>query len=125
MPVVKDPREMPSLDHLVSETVSRAGGKIGMILTHVGVVRATSRAGEPVKKVSVKVNASRLEEILSSAERRPGIFKVEAYVREGELAVGEVLMILMVAGDFRENVLETLKAALDAIKAEVTSKQEF
>ncbi len=125
MPVVKKPQEMPPIDQLISEIISQAEGKVGMILTHVGVVRATSRQGKPVKKVRVSADAHRLAEILALAQNQPGIFKAEAYVREGELSVGEVLMVLIIAGDFRENVFETLKNTLNAIKAEVTSKQEI
>ncbi len=116
---------MPGLDRLVSEFISRAQGRIGMILTHVGVVRASSRKGQAVQRVKVKVDEKRLSEILSAARLRPGIFEVQAYIREGELSVGEILMILIVAGDFRENVLTALKETLDAIKAEVTSKEEL
>ncbi len=125
MPAVKDPKEMPSLEGLISQTIRDAAGKIGMVLTHVGVVRSSSRKGQAVSKVRVKVDEKRLEEIIASAQRNPGIFRVQAYVREGELSVGEILMILMVAGDFRENVFETLKETLEEIKKHVTSKEEF
>ncbi len=125
MPVVKKKEEMPSLDALMGKIIREGEGRIGMVLTHVGVVRGTSRKGTRIKRVRVKVDEARLSEILTEARKREGIFYVEAFLREGELAVGEVLMILAVAGDFRENVIKALRATLDAIKAQVTSKEEL
>ena len=42
-----------------------------------------------------------------------------------DLAVGDDVMLLAVAGDIRENVIATLSDTLNAIKATVTSKTEF
>jgi molybdopterin synthase catalytic subunit len=95
-----------------------------MVLFHVGVVRAFSRDGKPVDKVRVRVAWERLREILDWARRRPGIVAVEAEVFEGERRVGDPLMILAVAGDFRENVIAVLSETLNRIKAEVTKKEE-
>jgi molybdopterin synthase catalytic subunit len=41
------------------------------------------------------------------------------------LAVGEDVMLLVVAGDVRENVIAVLRDTLDAIKSEVTRKTEY
>ncbi len=98
--------------------------KIGMVLTHVGVVRGYSRQGPRVKSVKIKVNQEALQEILEKARQRPGIVDVEVKINEGELKVGDIVMVLMVAGDFRENVIQTLTETLNAIKARVTSKEE-
>ena len=125
MPVIKRKEDMPSLDGLMEGIVREGEGRIGMVLTHVGVVRGTSRNGARVKGVKVRVDETRLSEILAEARKKEGIFYVEAFLREGMLSVGEVLMILAVAGDFRENVIDTLRATLDAIKAQVTTKEEL
>ena len=96
-----------------------------MILTHVGVVRASSRNGTPVRGVRIRVNEDKLNEILAQARAQEGIFAVKAFVREGELKVGDKVMVLLVAGDFRENVFRTLRETLDQIKAQVTTKEEI
>ncbi len=99
--------------------------RAGMILFHVGIVRSFSRDGRPVKGVWVKVDRERLEEIITEARQRPGIVAVEVEIFEGKRKVGEPLMVLAVAGDFRENVIKVLSETLDRIKAEVTHKEEL
>lgn len=98
--------------------------RAGMILCHNGVVRATSRDGRPVSEVTVRVDRKRLEAILAEIKAMPGIVEVLAHVNEGTLRVGEDVMYVVVAGDFRENVFDAMIAAVNRIKAEVTSKTE-
>ncbi len=98
--------------------------KAGMILCHNGVVRATSRDGRPVSEVSVRVDRKRLEVIIGEIKAMTGIVEVLAHVNEGTLKVGEDVMYVVVAGDFRENVFDAMIAAVNRIKADVTSKTE-
>ena len=42
-----------------------------------------------------------------------------------KLAIGDDVMLLVVAGDIRENVQRVLADTLNTIKATVTSKTEF
>jgi molybdopterin synthase catalytic subunit len=97
----------------------------GMILCHNGVVRATSRDGSPVKELIVKADRSRLAEIVADMKKRPGIIEVLAEVREGKLNVGDDVMYIVVAGDFRENVFPALMDAVNMIKEQVTKKTEL
>ncbi len=118
--------EEKMVDALLKEVLHRPGKEnIGMILTHVGVVRGHSRSGKKVKGVKIRVNQEALKEILDEARKRPGIVAVEVKINEGELRVGDIVMVLVVAGDFRENVINTLTETLNAIKARVTSKEEL
>ena len=98
--------------------------KAGMILCHNGVVRASSRDGGPVSEVTVRVDRRRLETILAEIKAMTGIVEVLAHVNEGTLKVGEDVMYVVVAGDFRENVFDAMIAAVNRIKADVTSKTE-
>ena len=98
--------------------------KAGMILCHNGVVRGTSRDGRPVSEVSVRVDRKRLEAIIGEIKAMTGIVEVLAHVNEGTLNVGEDVMYVVVAGDFRENVFDAMIAAVNRIKADVTSKTE-
>ena len=98
--------------------------KAGMILCHNGVVRATSRDGSPVSEVTVRVDRKRLETILGEIRAMTGIVEVLAHVNEGTLKVGQDVMYVVVAGDFRENVFDAMIAAVNRIKADVTSKEE-
>ncbi len=98
--------------------------KVGMILCHNGVVRGSSRDGKPVSEVTVRADRKRLEAVLRAIKAMPGIIEVLAHVNEGTLKVGEDVMYVVVAGDFRENVFDAIIAAVNRIKAEVTSKTE-
>jgi len=98
--------------------------KVGMILCHVGVVRGTSRGGQSVSGLDVKVDYSALESIVSEQKERLGIIDILVEIEEGSLKVGDELMALVVAGDLRDNVIPVLEDTLNAIKKVVTSKTE-
>jgi molybdopterin synthase catalytic subunit len=100
--------------------------KVGMILCHNGVVRATTRDGRRVKGLKVLVDHSKLEQIISEQRQKPGIVDIQVNILENQdLAVGDDIMHLIVAGDIRENVILVLKDTLDAIKTTVTQKIEY
>ena len=98
---------------------------VGMVLIHNGVVRGWSRNDHtPVSEVTITPDRERMEAIRTEMETRPGIFRILAEAREGTLKPGEDVLILMVAGDIRENVKPVLAELLDRIKAEAVLKQE-
>ena len=100
--------------------------KAGMVLYHNGIVRSTSRDGRAVTGLRVRVDHQRLEQVVSEYRQRPGIVDIQVQIAaDQDLAVGDDVMILAVAGDIRENVIATLTDALNAIKSTVTDKTEF
>ena len=100
--------------------------KAGMILCHNGVVRATSREGDEVTGLEVVVDHDRLDQILEEQRKRPGIIDILIHINEKkELGVGDDVMFLVVAGDIRENVLESLTDTLNLVKTEATSKKQY
>lgn len=99
--------------------------KVGMVLVHNGIVRGTSRQdGKAVTCVEVRPDHARIAELCREYEARPGIYKVLAEAASGRLTVGDDLLFIVVAGDFRENVKPVLAELLDRIKAEAVVKQE-
>jgi len=99
--------------------------RVGMILCHNGVVRGTSRDGKAVSGLTVQVDHDRLERIIEEHKSRPGIIEILVEIRENRpLSVGDDVMGLVVAGDIREHVIETLSDVLNAIKTTVTRKTE-
>ncbi len=99
--------------------------KVGMILVHNGVVRQWSRNdGIEVQQLEVHVDHERIEEIISYSESRPGIFRVSVEAREGLFVPGDDLMLVLVAGDIRENVFPVLEETVNRIKKEALSKRE-
>lgn len=100
--------------------------RAGMILCHNGVVRATSRDGRSVKGLKVSVDRAKLDRIVAAQTRRPGIVEIRVEIAaDRDLAVGDDVMLLAVAGDVRENVIAVLTDTLNAIKTTVTKKTEY
>jgi molybdopterin synthase catalytic subunit len=100
--------------------------KAGMVLCHNGVVRATSRDGRRVKGLRVVADHKQLEQILKEQKQKPGIIDIKVAVAENrDLTVGDDVMLLLVAGDIRENVIAVLAETLDRIKSTVTQKTEY
>ncbi|MCG8633343.1 MAG: molybdenum cofactor biosynthesis protein MoaE [Desulfobacterales bacterium] len=101
-------------------------GNAGMVLYHNGIVRSFSREGQEVTGLEVKVDRERLDEILAEARATPGIVEVLVHINADKpLMVGDDVMFLAVAGDIRENVIDTLGRTLNRIKSEATSKTQF
>ncbi|MFZ1982961.1 MAG: NTP transferase domain-containing protein [Desulfatitalea sp.] len=100
--------------------------RVGMMLCHQGVVRATARDGRPVRGLRVAVDHDRLRQVVAANKKRPGIVEILVAINgERDLLVGDDVMLLLVAGDIRENVIAALSATLDAIKTQVTRKTEY
>ena len=99
---------------------------VGMVLCHNGVVRATARDGRKVSGLRVFVNHAKLEHIISQQKQKPGILDIQVEIaEEKDLKVGDDVMLLIVAGDVRENVIAVLTETLNVIKSTVTSKTEY
>ena len=99
--------------------------KIGMIATHLGLVRGTSRDGRDVTGIEVRYDYTIIADIISDIKNRPGIIEVLVNATEGELRVGDEILAVAVAGDIRENVFKALIEAVNRIKAESSRKKEY
>jgi molybdopterin synthase catalytic subunit len=100
--------------------------EVGMILCHNGVVRGTSRDGRRVTGLRVAVDQGTLDTILAAQRGLPGIIDIQVEINaDRDLTVGDDVMLLVVAGDIRENVIAVLSDTLNAIKSTVTAKTEY
>ncbi len=99
--------------------------KVGMVLVHNGVARATSRNGAPVGKLEVRVDQDLVEAIRREGEAMPGMFRVLVEARAGTFTPGDDLLFIVAAGDIREHVLAGLTHTLTRIKAEAITKKEL
>lgn len=100
--------------------------RVGMVLCHQGVVRGTARDGRPVRGLRVTVDRARLDQVVAEHKQRPGILEILVQINaDQDLAVGDDVMLLVVAGDIRENVIAALSDTLNAIKGEVTHKTQY
>jgi len=98
--------------------------EVGMIVCHTGVVRGTSRNGQPVSALEVKVDRDRLKEVIAGYKQKPGIVDIMVETNQGTLRVGDDIMAVVVAGDIRENVFPVLQEVVDTIKKDVAKKKE-
>jgi molybdopterin synthase catalytic subunit len=99
--------------------------KIGMIATHLGLVRAGSRKGGVVTGIQVAFDHARIGSIMEDTRKLKGIVEVLVDTNEGRLRVGDEIMAVAVAGDIRENVFPALMQTVDRLKAEASGKKEM
>lgn len=100
--------------------------KAGMLLSHNGVVRESSRDGRRVTGLRVAVDNALLADVLKEKRQLPGIVDIQVWIDDTrDLAIGEDVMFIVVAGDVRERVIAALSDTLNTIKAHVTRKTEF
>jgi molybdopterin synthase catalytic subunit len=115
------------INKLIQQIKSRPDfDQAGMVLCHNGVVRATSRDGRKVRGLRVAADHDRLKQILADQIQNPGIIDIQVEIAENrDLSVGDDVMLLVVAGDIRENVIAVLTDTLNLIKSTVTTKTEY
>jgi len=114
-----------SLDKLIEKIKNHPHySEIGMIACHLGVVRGTSRNGQPVKKLGVQVNHEKLKEIITNVKEMPGIVETVVETKQGVFTVGETIMAIAVAGDIREHVFPALEKTVNLIKTKAITKTE-
>lgn len=100
--------------------------KMGMIVSHLGVVRGSSRSsGASVTAVEVAYEHAIVRKIISDIEKLDGISKVFVDFNEGLLRTGEDILMVVVGGDIRENVFPALESAVNRIKSEAVRKKEI
>ena len=109
------------------EEIRRTGdpGQLGMILIHNGIVRGTSRQGEPVKRMFLSYDAGKLERLVAEQKTREGVVDIKVWINSGELTIGDDIMRLLVAGRFRTDVLPVFEHVLTTIKKEIVTEQEI
>jgi molybdopterin synthase catalytic subunit len=99
--------------------------QLGMILMHNGIVRGTSKQGEPVKKMNLSYDADKLGKLVAEQKMKEGIVDIRVWINSGELQIGDDIMLLLVAGRFRTDVLPVFEFVLSTIKKEIVREQEI
>ncbi|MHC1741678.1 MAG: molybdenum cofactor biosynthesis protein MoaE [Syntrophobacteraceae bacterium] len=116
---------MLKLQDLVDKIKREADpAKVGMIACHNGVVRGTSRAGEPAELLDIDIDREAWHRVLGEMRGEPGISAVEAHLFTGRRMVGDDVLLIAVGGDIRENVLPVLEKTLNRLKKEAVLKKE-
>jgi molybdopterin synthase catalytic subunit len=97
---------------------------VGMIASHLGIVRSFSRDGRSVTGMKVQFDGEKLQEIINDIKSRPGIVEVLIDTNNGLLPVGEEFVAVVVAGDIRDNVFPALVDAVNRLKTEAVTEEE-
>jgi molybdopterin synthase catalytic subunit len=113
------------IDRFIREIKASADpNELGMLLVHNGVVRGTSKDGKPVRRMRLSHDPRLLDSVIREARSREGIVDVRVWLNEGELAIGDDIMVVVVAGRFRTDVLPVFEQLLIRIKKEVVREEE-
>lgn len=132
----------PSMDQWLKDAkADPSAPHVGMYLTHNGVVRATPRhvvraeeydsgiAPDPqnteVIAVAFSYDAQGLEEAVAEACTWDGVYYVRVWLAEGEVAVGESLMYVLIGADIRPHAIEALNRLVGHIKNNLVTETEI
>jgi len=100
--------------------------KIGMIASHLGIVRGCSLHSKyKVKGINISFDKDVLNNIISYFKGQDGIVEVLVEVSDGLLNRGDAIMAVVVGGDIREHVFPTLTNMVNRIKSEASKKYEI
>lgn len=124
----------PSLDEWLREAKSAPdAGKCGMYLTHCGSVRESARArvrdgdetAAPVRGMRFSYDREKMRAAVDETLSMEGIYCVKAWLANGELAVGEDIMRVMIGGDIRPRVAGALEHLVGRLKTECVTEEEL
>ena len=126
-------KEIPSMDQWLREAKAHESApKIGMYLTHNGIVRQSAKSrvryGEDAKDVTGMVfsyDQSKVDAVLADAEKLDGIYYIRVWLNEGELKVGDDIMYVLIGGDIRPRVVDALNYIVGRIKNECVVEKEL
>ena len=124
----------PSVDQWLREAKSDPAAKdCGMSLVHNGTVRQTAKAKvregkentEDVTGMVFRYDAGKVRSAIEQAKQMPGIFYVRVWLNEGELDVGDDIMLVLVGGDIRPHVIDALQSLVGTIKNKCVVEEEL
>ena len=128
---------MPSIDTWLAEAKADPSFRTcGMYLIHNGTVRETPKAevrgvetegvapGQKVGGMVFSYDRDKVEAAIAATRQMPGIGYVRAWLNEGELSVGDDIMLVLIGGDIRPRVIDALQALVGTIKNECVSEIE-
>jgi molybdopterin synthase catalytic subunit len=99
--------------------------KMGMVASHIGVVRENSLKGGQVDEIEVSFDQDAIQEIIQEAKKSPGIIEVLVETKDGLLKVGDEIMAVFVGGDTRDHVFPVLIETVDQMKKKASNKKEI
>ena len=126
--------QAPSLDQWLREAKADPHAPdCGMYLFHNGVVRQTAREKvrqgredtAPVKAMFFSYDAEKVAQAVEAARAMPGIGYVRVWLNEGELRLGDDIMLVLVGGDIRPHVIDVLQSLVGTLKSQCVTEREL
>ena len=107
--------------------------KIGMYLTHNGIVRKSAKAKvrfgeENTKEVAgmlFSYDQEKVDKAIEETMQMEGIYYVKAWLNEGELTLGDDIMYVLIGGDIRPRVVDALQFLVGKLKNECVEETEI
>lgn len=127
-------KETPSVDRWLREAkADPSAAGCGMYLVHNGTVRQTARAKvregaedtAPVRGMRFGYDADKVAAAVEEARRLPGVGYVRVWLNEGELSLGDDIMLVLVGGDIRPRVIDALQHLVGRLKNECVTEKEI
>ena len=133
-------KNFPSMDEWLAEAKADENAhQVGMYLFHHGVVRATpkkfaratdeetrteGKALGDVDHIVFSYDAEGLKKAIEDAYTWPGVYYVRVWLNEGEIAVGDPIMQVLIGADIRPNTIDALQKLVGHIKSELVKEDE-
>lgn len=107
--------------------------KIGMYLTHNGIVRENAKAKvregaedtRPVTGMYFSYDSAKVDEAIEATYGMDGIYYIRTWLAEGKLQVGDDIMYVLIGGDIRPHIIEALQYLVGRIKTECVEEVEL
>ena len=124
----------PSMDQWLKEAKAHESApKVGMYLTHNGVVRQTAKAkvrrgqedAPDVAGMVFSYDEEKVNQAVAETRGLEGIYYVRAWLNEGRLRVGDDLMHVLIGGDIRPRVVAALEFLVGRLKDECVTETEL
>lgn len=124
----------PTFAQLMKEAkASKNSKKCGMFLLHNGVVREDAKAKvregkKDTKKVigmSFDYDNKKVNAAIKKAYKMKGIYYIKVWLNKGKLKVGDDIMLVLVGGDIRPNVINCLQSLIGEIKTKCVIEKEL
>lgn len=124
----------PSMDAWLKEAKAHESApKIGMYLTHNGIVRSSAKAKvrygaedtQPVTGMAFSYDSDKVDAIIAETYRMEGIYYIKVWLNEGQLEVGDDIMYVLIGGDIRPHVVDALQYLVGRIKNECVVEKEL
>ncbi|WKY44641.1 molybdenum cofactor biosynthesis protein MoaE [Eubacteriaceae bacterium ES2] len=126
-------KSLPSVDEWLKQAKKDESAlQEGMYLVHNGTVRQTPKAkvrqglddGSKVKGMFFSYDEVKVNAAIRKTFELDGIFHVRVWLNQGELALGDDIMLVLIGGDIRPHVIDGLQFLVETIKTTCVTEVE-